>query len=117
MEDHAELFHLEACTRLLNTMEKVNGFRCKCLPDVVVAARRQIDVLAVPGLLLVKSFLEEKLNRMTKVLHPPQAILLEGYHRVFHCQCGFQLSFCEASAFVLHFVGFFLKIFLVPGFV
>ncbi len=59
-------------------MKMVEGFRGELLSDVVVAARRQVDVLTIPGLLLVQSFLQEQLNRTAKVLL--QAIMLGGYH-------------------------------------
>ena len=61
-------------------MEMVKGLCRECLSGVVVATRRQIDVLAISGLLLMKSFIEKKLNRTAKVLLP-QTILLKGYHR------------------------------------
>ena len=82
VEGHIEPFHQEACAGLLEValrkklcnrkhllplMEMVNGLRRQCLGDVVVAAGSKIDVLPVPGLLFVKSFLEEKLNLTTKI--------------------------------------------------
>jgi hypothetical protein len=60
-------------------MKMVNGLCRQCLSYVVVAARRQVDVLAVLGLLLVKSLFEKKLDHMTKILLL-EAILLKGYH-------------------------------------
>ena len=51
-------------------MKMVKGIRGKRLSDVVVAARRQVDVLAVPGLFFVQSFLQEQLNRKGKSSPP-----------------------------------------------
>ena len=60
-------------------MEMVKGLCCKHLPDIIIAARCQLDVLAIPGLFFLESFLQKKLNRTTEVLLQ-QAILLGGYH-------------------------------------
>ena len=60
-------------------MKMVKEFCGKQLSDVVIAARRQVDVLAIPGLLFVESFLQKKLDCTTEVLLR-QAILLGGYH-------------------------------------
>ena len=60
-------------------MKMVKEFCGKQLSDVVIAARRQVDVLAIPGLLFVESFLPKNLNPMAEVLLQ-QAVLLGGYH-------------------------------------
>ncbi len=72
VEGHIEPFHGETCggllevalglqfhhaPHLLSSMKMVKGFSDKRLSDIVVAAQRQVDVLAVPGLLFVQSFL------------------------------------------------------------
>jgi hypothetical protein len=61
-------------------MKMVEGFCGERLSDVGVTTWRQIDVLAVPGLLFVQSFLQEQLNRTAKVLLQ-RAIMLGGHHR------------------------------------
>jgi hypothetical protein len=38
-----------------------NGACYKLFPDVVIAAGHHVDVLAIPGLFLVKSLFDEKL--------------------------------------------------------
>ena len=60
-------------------MKMVEGFCGKRLSDVIIAARRQVDVMAIPGLLFVESFLRKKLNRTAEVLLQ-RAVLLGGYH-------------------------------------
>ena len=62
-------------------MKMVKGLCHKRLPDVVVATRCQLDVLAIPGLIFVESFLQEKLDCTTEVLLQ-RAVLLGGSH---HC--------------------------------
>jgi hypothetical protein len=61
-------------------MKTINGLCCQCLSYIVVAARPQVDVLLIPGLFLVESLFEEKLNHILKI-HLSRAILLEGFHR------------------------------------
>jgi hypothetical protein len=95
VEGHVEPFHGETCggllkvalgeqfrhaQHLLPSMKMVEGFCGKRLPDVVVAARLQVDVLPVPWLLPVQSFLQKQLNCTAKVLLQ-QAIMLGGDHR------------------------------------
>ncbi len=60
-------------------MKMVKGSRGERLSDVVVAVRRQVDVLVVMGLLFVQSFLQKQFNCTAKVLLQ-QAIMLGGYH-------------------------------------
>jgi hypothetical protein len=95
VEGHVEPFHGEArggllkvalgeqfrhAQHLLPSMQMVKGFCGERLPDVAVAARLQVDVLPVPRLLLVQSFLQEHLDCTAKVLLQ-QAIMLGGDHR------------------------------------
>ena len=60
-------------------MKVTNRLCFQQLLDVVVTTRRHVDILAVPGLLLVNSFLKKKLNRTTEVLLA-RSILLGGYN-------------------------------------
>jgi hypothetical protein len=61
-------------------MKIVKRFCAERLPDVVIATRCQVDVLAIPGLLFVESFSQKKLNCTAEVLLQ-RAVLLGGYHR------------------------------------
>jgi hypothetical protein len=49
-------------------MKRVGGFRGERPPDVVIATRRQVDILAILGLLFVESFLQKKLHCTAEVL-------------------------------------------------
>ena len=60
-------------------MKMVKGLCHKRLPDIIITTRHQVDVLAIPGLLFVESFLQKNLNPMAEVLLQ-QAVLLGGYH-------------------------------------
>jgi hypothetical protein len=97
VEGHIEPLHLEACAgcwdiacrqelchtqHLLPSIMMINGFLHQQLFDIVVAARHHIDILVIPGIFLVKSLLNGKLDHMTEILFALAVLLCRHYCQI-----------------------------------